>query len=53
MAVDARGLSQVDAQGNRKVLPGVYTLYAGGGQPGTTDTVKADVTVTGTAALPK
>ncbi len=53
LTVDARGLSQVDAQGNRKVLPGVYTLYAGGGQPGTTDTVKADVTVTGTAALPK
>jgi beta-glucosidase len=53
MTVDARGLSQVDAQGNRKVLPGAYTLYVGGGQPGTTETVKANLTVTGTAALPK
>ena len=53
MTVDARGLSQVDAQGNRKVLPGTYTLYAGGGQPGATQTVKAGFTVTGTTALPK
>ena len=51
--VDARDLSQVDAQGNRKVLPGAYTLYAGGGQPGTTETVKAGFTVTGTSTLPK
>jgi beta-glucosidase len=31
--VDARGLSLVDAAGNRSVRPGEYTLYVGGGQP--------------------
>jgi beta-glucosidase len=53
LSVDSRGLSQVDARGNRQVLPGAYVLYAGGGQPGTTGTVKAGFTVTGTASLPK
>ena len=53
LTIDPRSLGQVDAQGNRKVLPGAYTLYAGGGQPGTTATVKAGFMVTGTATLPK
>jgi beta-glucosidase len=54
LALDARALSQVDAQGARKVVPGVYTLYLGGGQPGHAQTVQARLTVTGTAAdLPK
>ncbi|HVZ29586.1 MAG TPA: glycoside hydrolase family 3 C-terminal domain-containing protein [Asticcacaulis sp.] len=52
--LDARALSQVDAQGNRSVLPGQYTVYVGGGQPGTTAvTVNAKLTVTGSKALPK
>jgi beta-glucosidase len=54
LALDARALSQVDAAGTRKVLPGAYTVYLGGGQPGHAQTVKAPLTVTGTpAALPK
>jgi beta-glucosidase len=51
--LDARVLSQVDAKGNRSVLPGTYTVYLGGGQPGTTTTVSAKLTVTGTKTLPK
>ncbi len=53
LTVDARALSQVDVKGNRKVVPGIYTLYAGGGQPGTAMTVKAALKVTGSVALPK
>jgi beta-glucosidase len=45
---------QVDAAGTRKVMPGAYTVYLGGGQPGHAQTVKAALTVTGTpAGLPK
>jgi beta-glucosidase len=54
LPLDARALSQVDAQGVRKVVPGAYTLYVGGGQPRFASTVKATLTVTGTpATLPK
>jgi len=51
--VDARAMSQVDAQGGRSVEPGDYLLHAGGGQPGHAATVKAVVRVMGRAALPK
>jgi beta-glucosidase len=54
LALDARALSQVDAAGARKVVPGAYTVYLGGGQPGHGQTVKAALAVTGAAAdLPK
>jgi beta-glucosidase len=54
LALDARALSQVDAAGARKVVPGAYTVYLGGGQPGHGQTVKAALAVTGTvSALPK
>jgi beta-glucosidase len=54
LALDARALSQVDAAGARKVVPGAYTVHVGGGQPGHAQTVKAALTVTGAAsALPK
>jgi beta-glucosidase len=54
LALDARALSQVDAAGARKVVPGAYTVYLGGGQPGHGQTVKAALAVTGTVfALPK
>jgi beta-glucosidase len=36
--VDARGLSLVDAQGQRAVTAGEYTIFVGGAQPGETDT---------------
>ncbi len=51
--LDARALSQVDAKGNRSVLPGTYTVHLGGGQPGATATVSAKLTVTGKSDLPK
>jgi beta-glucosidase len=54
LALDARALSQVDAAGARKVVPGAYTVYLGGGQPGHAQTVKAALAVTGAASvLPK
>jgi beta-glucosidase len=54
LAVDARALSQVDAQGVRKLVPGEYTLYLGGGQPGHATTASAKLTLTGALeTLPK
>jgi hypothetical protein len=46
-------LSQADAKGNRSVLPGAYAVHLGGGQPGTTATVSAKLTVIGKSDLPK
>jgi beta-glucosidase len=54
LALDARALSQVDAQGVRKVAPGSYTLHLGGGQPRYVKGVAAKLTVGGAAVtLPK
>ncbi|WP_075795502.1 glycoside hydrolase family 3 protein [Massilia putida] len=54
LALDARALSQVDAAGARQVVPGTYTVYLGGGQPGHAQTVKTALTVTGSRFdLPK
>jgi beta-glucosidase len=54
LALDARALSSVDAAGKRRVVPGTYTLYLGGGQPRHAKTVSARLTVTGNAAeLPR
>ena len=54
LALDARALSSVNADGKRRVVPGLYTLYVGGGQPRYAKTVTARLTVTGSAAeLPR
>jgi beta-glucosidase len=54
LALDARALSQVDAQGVRKVVPGSYTLHLGGGQPRYVKGVAAKLVIQGTAVtLPK
>ncbi|MDV6333171.1 glycoside hydrolase family 3 C-terminal domain-containing protein [Asticcacaulis sp. 201] len=51
--LDSRALSQVDAQGMRKVVPGAYIVNLGGGQPGHAETVSTGLTVNGEATLPK
>jgi beta-glucosidase len=54
LALDARALSQVDAAGVRRVVPGEYTLHLGGGQPGHAATVNTKLTLSGSAeTLPK
>ena len=53
LSIDARALSQVDAKGDRKVLPGLYTLHLGGGQPAHARVVSARLQVNGELALPK
>ena len=51
--LDARDQSSVDSEGRRKVIPGVYRLSVGGGQPGTGAPVSAaSLTVSGEYALP-
>jgi beta-glucosidase len=54
LEISARSLSSVDAEGERSVLPGSYSLSVGGAQPGETE-AKSEVTfsVTGTKKLPK
>ncbi len=52
MNLDARALSQVDAKGVRKVVPGAYTIHLGGGQPKHAKTVSTALTVSGSADLP-
>jgi beta-glucosidase len=49
LPLDARALSQVDAKGAHKVLPGAYRLYVGGGQPGAAPGAETTLRVTGTA----
>jgi len=51
--IDPRGMSSVDAAGSRRVVPGEYRLYIGGGQPGDGPGVDTVFTVTGTKDLPK
>jgi beta-glucosidase len=51
--LDGRALSQVDSQGERKVVAGEYTVHVGGGQPRFAKTVAAKVRVDREAVLPK
>ena len=52
--VDPRAMSQVDRAGTRRVLPGAYRLWIGGGQPGDAAGNWAGFTLTGPAMeLPK
>jgi beta-glucosidase len=47
--LDARRLSQVDAAGERKVMPGTYRIFVGGGQPDHASGAAQTLVVTGTA----
>jgi beta-glucosidase len=52
--IDPRSLGQVDEKGVRRILPGEYTVYLGGAQPGEGNAGQtAKFTVTGSAELPK
>ena len=52
--IDPRLMSQVWRDGTRRILPGTYKLYIGGGQPGDGAGQWTQFTVTGTAQdLPK
>jgi beta-glucosidase len=54
LTLTPRQLSQVDAEGNRAVQPGEYTLYLGGGQPDTTaPSTSIRFQVKGTQTLPQ
>ena len=54
IAIDPRRMSDVDRAGVRRVVPGVYKLWIGGGQPGDAPGVWTSFTVTGAAVeLPK
>ena len=53
-AIDARAMSQVDRTGARRVLPGAYRLWIGGGQPGDAPGGWTGFTITGAPVdLPK
>ncbi|MBB5709920.1 glycoside hydrolase family 3 C-terminal domain-containing protein [Sphingomonas xinjiangensis] len=52
--LDPRSISTVARDGTRRVMPGAYRLWVGGGQPGTAPGQWADFTLTGEAQeLPK
>ncbi|MHB1935080.1 MAG: glycoside hydrolase family 3 C-terminal domain-containing protein [Acidobacteriaceae bacterium] len=52
--VDARQWSQVLANGSRVILPGSYTLFVGGSQPGPgANGVSTTVTISGKKVLPR
>ncbi|NBB65362.1 glycosyl hydrolase [Pseudomonas sp. ODNR1LW] len=54
LTLDPRAMSSVDRTGTRRVLPGAYRLWLGGGQPGDADGVWTRFVVTGEAVeLPK
>ena len=54
LTVDPRSLGQVDAKGNRVVVPGDYVVSLGGSQPGESASIQtAKFRVTGKAELPK
>ena len=54
LTIDPRSLGQVDAKGNRLILPGVYTVSLGGSQPGKdTQVLTGTFTITSQSDLPK
>ncbi len=54
LTVDPRSLGQVDAKGNRVVMPGEYVVSLGGTQPGESAAVQiGKFKVTGKTVLPK
>ncbi len=50
--LDPRDLSIVNEKGERVIAPGTYTLFVGGGQPGTAG-VEAKFTISGQETLPR
>jgi len=54
LTIDPRSLGQVDAKGNRVIVPGEYTVSVGGAQPGETDSVQTGkFVIKGRATLAK
>jgi beta-glucosidase len=54
LTVEPRSIGQVNEKGDRVVMPGEYTVYLGGSQPGDGASVQeAKFTVTGSETLPK
>ena len=54
LTLDPRSLGQVDADGNRVIVPGEYTVSVGGAQPGEADSVQTGkFEITGQVTLPK
>ncbi len=54
LTVDPRSIAQVDANGDRVIFPGQYTVSLSGGQPdGNRSVQTASFTVSGTTKLPK
>ena len=54
LTIDARRMSVVDRTGTRRVVPGAYRLWIGGGQPDAGPGIWTRFTVTGAAQeLPK
>jgi beta-glucosidase len=54
LTINPRSLGQVDAKGNRVIVPGEYTVSVGSTQPGETEVVQTGKFVLkGQAALPK
>jgi len=54
LTIDPRSLGQVDAKGNRVIVPGEYTVSLGGAQPQDAASVQTGkFTVAGRAELPK
>lgn len=53
LQIDPRTLARVDAQGQRTLQPGRYALAIGGGQPGTTHTVRGTFAIEGQQGLPR
>lgn len=51
--IGARAQSQVDPQGIRKIMPGVYTVHVGGGRPNYVKAVAARMIVKGEIVLSK
>jgi beta-glucosidase len=54
LAIDPRSLGKVDADGNRVIVPGTYTVSLGGSQPGDGPHVlSGEFNVIGRSELPK
>jgi beta-glucosidase len=54
LTVDPRSLGQIDANGNRVIVPGEYVVSLGGSQPGETASIQTgQFTITDSATLPK
>jgi beta-glucosidase len=54
IAVEPRSLAQVDAKGDRVILPGEYAISFGGSQPGESAAIQTEkFSVTGKTVLPK